>query len=384
MPRRARELLEVAVMTRFVLSSRVLISASLAAGALVSANAMAQSLSDRVEHVMQQRSRAQANNQSKSQLLSTLLYSDVTVQFQETPLRDAMKYLETVLGVNLVVRYNDDRNADGSGLDPEAPITLNVENMPAMTVIEMMISQQGDGDPATWQLRDGYIEVGTKERLGAANAREIRYYPIRDLLFEPPQFGNAPQLDLDAALNQGTQSGGGGTGGGGGGGFGGGGGGSGGGGTGGGSGGSIFGESGEDPDRVTEAEKAQQIIDLIVETVEPDAWDVNGGDIATIRYYQGTLIIRAPDYIHRQIGGYPFAARPMNLSAIKTPGARYVTFSGAISNVEIAGIRVSPPFTGSAGGSGSVELPGTTNSGKAPAAAPGTPAKSGGSSGSKP
>jgi uncharacterized membrane protein YgcG len=360
-------------MKRFALASRTLILATSSAALLPMSDAGAQSLSTRVEHVMQQRSRAQANNQSKSHLLSVLLYTDVSVQFNETPLRDVMKYLETVLGINLAPRYSDDRNANGAGMDPEAPITLNVENMPAINVIEMVLSQLDSGDTeasGTWQLRDGFVEIGTKDRLSVASAREIRYYPIRDLLFEPPMFENAPELDLESALNQAQNQGGAGGGGGGGFGGGGGGGGFGGGGGGGGGGGAIFGEPGDDPDRLSEAEKAQVIMDLITETVEPDAWDTAGGDIATIRYYQGTLIIRAPDYIQRQIGGYPFATRPVNVSASKTPGQRYVTFTVPVSNVEIAGIRVGPTFTGAPGGSGGVELPGSTSTGSGTGPAP--------------
>ncbi len=359
-------------MTRHALATRALILASAGVVLLPGSNALAQNLSDRIDHVMQQRTRAQANNSSKSHLLSTLLYTDVSVQFNETPLRDVMKYLETVLGINLSPRYSDDRNANGEGMDPDAPITLNVENMPALTVIEMVLSQLDTSDSAasaTWQLRDGYVEIGTKDRLSAPGAREIRYYPIRDLLFEPPMFENAPELDLESALNQAQNSGSGSGGSGSGGGFGGGGGG-GGGGSGGGGGGAIFGEPGEDPERISEAERAQQIMDLITETVEPDAWDVAGGDTATIRYYQGTLIIRAPDFIQRQIGGYPFAVRPINVSAIKTPGPRYVTFTVPISNVEIAGIRVGPTFTGAPGGSGGPELPGSTTVGVGTGAAP--------------
>jgi uncharacterized membrane protein YgcG len=377
-------------MTRRALTSRTLIFAASSVSLLVSSGAAAQSLSQRIDHVMQQRSAAAATNNSKSHLLSTLLYTDVSAQFSETPLRDVMKYLETVLGINLAPRYSDDRNANGEGMDPDAPITLNVESMPAITVIEMVLSQLDEADAeasATWQLRDGFVEIGTKSRLSVPSAREIRYYPIRDLLFEPPQFENAPELDLESALNQAQNTGSGGAGGGSGGGFGGGGGGSGGGAGGGG--GAIFGEPGDDPERLSEAEKAQAIIDLITETVEPDAWDTAGGDTATIRYYQGTLIIRAPDFIQRQIGGYPFAVRPINPAAVRTPGPRYITFSVPISNVEIAGIRVSPPFTGAPGGSGGVELPGSTTIGAGTGAAPasvgsGKPAATSGVQTSKP
>jgi hypothetical protein len=298
---------------------------------------------------MQKRAQAQRRDSSKAHMLSVLLYTDITVQLQETPARDALSYLQTVLGINIIGRYSDDKV--GFGIDPETPITLDVVDKPALTVLELVLDQCATFDePCTWQLRRGFVEVGTKERLSAPSAREIRYYPIRDLLFVPPQFSNAPKLDLDSALNQGNQGGGGGRGGGGGGGGGGGFGGGGGGGSGGaGGGGSIFGDPGEEEERATEEERAQEIIDLIVETVEPDAWDIHGGEFATIRYYQGTLIIRAPDYIHRQIGGYPFVLRPVG-QPVASAGMRYVTFSGSMSNVELAGFGDPVPFEGAAGG----------------------------------
>lgn len=310
----------------------------------IAATAHAQNLSDRIDHVMQERTRAAANNSSQSHLLSTLLYTDLTVQFDDTPVRDVLNYLETVLGINIVGRFSDDRT--GIGLDPDATITINAVDQPALTVLEMVLDQASPDEPGTWQLRDGYVEVATKERFNDGY-RYLYYYPIKDMLFEAPRFDNAPTIDLDSALNQAQNSGGGG---GGGGGFGGGGGGGSSGGGGGGT-GSIFGEAGDDPDRLTDAERAQQIIDIIVETVEPDAWDINGGEAATIRYYQGTLIVRAPDYIHRQVGGYPFATRPVGVRTVHS-GSRYVMFSGGLSNVEIAGIRVSPPLGGAAGGAG--------------------------------
>ena len=296
-----------------------------------------QNLQDRINHVMQKKAAAQSQNHSKGEMLGSLLYTDISVQFQDSPARDAIKHIETVLGINIVGRYSDDRT--GTGLDPAAPVTLNVTNKPALTVLEMILDQAAGDEEATWQLREGYVEVGTKERLAGGSAREIRYYPIKDLLFNPPQFNNAPELDLNNALNQSqNQQGGGGGGGGAGGGSG-----------GGGNQGNIFSNTQPDDPRPTEAELAEQIMDLIMETVEPDGWEINGGTWSTIRYYQGTLIIRAPDFIHRQIGGYPFALRPVRVTA-QAPGPRYVMFTGGVSNVELVGIETQR-FTGAAGGS---------------------------------
>ncbi len=326
-------------------------------GLLITAPAFGQNLSERMGYVMQKRAQAESRNTSKAHMLSVLLYTDMPFQFDETPARDAFNYLQTVLGINIVGRYSDDRT--GEGIDPDTPITLDTTDQPALTVLEMILDQCAELDPTTWQLRNGFVEVGTKARLGAPGAREIRYYPIKDLLFEPLRFDNAPELDLDSALNQGLAGGGGGGGrgggGGGGGGFGGGGGGGGGGGRGGGGsggGGSIFGDPDEPPDRRTELEKAQEVIDLIIEIVEPDEWVDNGGEAASIRYYQGTLIVRAPDYIQRQIGGYPFATRPVRRSVDAAIDRRYVTFTGAASNVQLAGFRESRAreFGGTAGG----------------------------------
>jgi uncharacterized membrane protein YgcG len=299
---------------------------------------LGQNLQDRINHVMQRKAAAETQNATKSQLLGTLLYTDISVQFQDNNARDAINHIETVLGINIVGRYSDDRT--GTGLDPEAPITLNVVNKPALTVLEMILDQAAGDEEATWQLREGYVEVGTKERLASGSALEIRYYSIKDLLFTAPQFNNAPALDLNNALNQGQNQRGGGGGGGGGAG--------GGSGGGGGNQGNIFGNSQPEEPRMTEAERAQQIIDLIVETVEPDGWDISGGTWATIRYYQGTLIIKAPDFIHRQIGGYPFAIRPV-LTTTQASGPRYVMFTGGVSTVELAGIETQR-FTGAAGG----------------------------------
>jgi len=326
----------------------ILIAAAAGCLFFASTNCFGQSLSDRINHVMNKKVQQESRNSSKAHILGTVMYTNISVDFNETPARDAFNYIQTLLGINMTGRYNDDRS--GIGIDPEQPITLSAQDTSALTVIEMMLDACSDDfAECTWQLRDGFLEFGTKDRLSVKSARQIRYYPIRDLLFEPPNFPNAPDLNLDTALNQGGQGGGGfgGGGGSGGGGFGGGGGG--GGGAGGGGGGTIFTDPEEAEPRRSEEEKAQDIVDLITQTVEPDAWDINGGDFATIRYFQGVLIVRAPDYIQREIGGYPFAIRPANAAPV-VYGGRYVSMSGVVGQAEVANTKVIGPFGGSTGG----------------------------------
>ncbi|MFO0873368.1 MAG: hypothetical protein U0575_05295 [Phycisphaerales bacterium] len=332
-----------------------LVVAASGAAIVLGSTALGQSLSTRLQEVarIQQDPSQSTRAASKAQLLGALLYTDITVDFSETPVKEAFNYIRSQMGVDLVARYSNDKGAT-IGLNPEATVTLKVDARPALNVIEMVLDQVSDGEPSTWQLRDGFIEVGPKDRLD--KARDIRYYPVRDLLFEPPHFDNAPEFDLDSAINQGNNGGaGGGTGGGGGGGggFGGVGGGGGGGGSGGGgsgSGGTIFGNPGEDPKRKDETERADQLLQIIQETVEPERWVDNGGDAASIRYYQGVFIVRAPDYIQRQLGGYPFSARPPRPQASAAPAAgRYVTFNAPISVIQNVGFGTTT-VTGAAGG----------------------------------
>lgn len=246
---------------------------------------------------------AAAREVSRAKLLAALLETEISVQFEQTPVRQALDYLRAVVGIGIIGRYSDDKL--GFGIDPETTIDLAVSKVPAITVLELIVEQCQGQDQCTWQLRHGFVEVGTKERLSLPGAQEIRTYAIHDLLFSAPDFDNAPLLDVGAALAQAGAGGGAG------------GGGAGGaapggprgpGGPGGGpgdrGGGDIFGPPGEAPPRPLQQEQIEDVIELITRTIEPGAWDVEGGSWATIQSVQGVLIVRAPDFIHRQLGWY--------------------------------------------------------------------------------
>ncbi len=319
--------------------------------AFVSVDASAQGLAERIRAVGEQRQRELANDTSRGRLLGALLYADVSVNFDRVEARKAFDYVAQEMGVPLVVRYAGEGGADG--IDPEMEISLVMENTPALTVLERLLEICAVDAACTWQIRDGFIEAGTKDRLSVPAARERRIYPIRDLLFEPTMFDNAPDFSLSSALEQGNQAGQGGGGGGfggGGGGFGGGGGGFGGGGGGGSGsgGGGIIGDVGEDPARTSETERAEQLMDIIMEQCETEAWTDNGGEAASMRYYQGALIVTAPDYIHRQIDGYPFAPKRPAKAVSSNAARRYVTFTSGLSIVNNLGFK-SVPVTGAVG-----------------------------------
>lgn len=236
---------------------------------------------------------------SQAHHLQVLLYTKVTVSFDHTRVRDVITYLKDRLGITIIARYSDDRI--GFGIDPETPITFEAEDMPAVILLEAILDQCADVDDCTWQLRRGYVEVGTKERLGLPPARELRTYSIESLLFEAPRFDDAPRVDLISAYSWGNEWRshdrygvlGGGYGGA------------------GGYGGTIApGGRNSISDEARRQEKAQEVIDLITQTVDPGGWSRNGGDWANIRYFDGLIVVKAPDFVHRQINGYPLIPPP--------------------------------------------------------------------------
>lgn len=268
--------------------------------AAVCAEAPGQTLDERIAEVRRQHNEKAAA--ARTAVLQALLYRELTVAFDETPARDVFDFLRTALGIRIEVRSSDD--AIGYGIDPDEPITLDKTETVALDVLELVLEQCSVDESCTWQIRRDYLEVGTKSRLGVPAAREVRFYPVDDLLYEPPDFDDAISLRLDTAYPWSGGYGGNpfvgapGSGG---------------------YGGSIsFTTPGSALDK---AQRAQQLIDLIVDLVEPAAWRRNGGAQASISYREGALVVNAPAYIQRQLGGYPSVPPPGEAQAShQTPG----------------------------------------------------------------
>ena len=229
----------------------------------------------------------------KAKLLQALLYDTLSVSFDQTPAREVFDYLGTTLGINLIVRYRDD--TIGHGIDPQTPITVSADDMSAIEVLELVLEQCAAVEACTWQLRDSSLEVGTKDRLSLPSAREVRVYPIDELIFEPRRFNDAPRVGINH-LYPGYY-----------------------GGYPGGYGGSIGPTVATPATDKRKSERAQEIVNLIVDTIEPNAWALNGGEWASIRYRDGALVVNAPDYIHRQINGYPHVPPPKTESQEDSP-----------------------------------------------------------------
>jgi hypothetical protein len=254
----------------------------------------------------------------------------VTIDLNEQRLEDVMKYVVEVTGANLEVFWRPDFD---DGMDKDKQVSLSVKGVSALTFLEKVFEKlEGGLGEHTWQMgENGQLQVGPKKRLN--KYKRVEVYDINDLLFLLPIYDNAPQIDLNQVLQQS-------------------------GGKGGGGGQSPFKQNGEqnrqEQQGRTKEDRGKEIIDIIQNTVEndPQQWIDLGGEGGTIRYYQGNLIVNAPDYLHRQVNGYKWWPAFRAGGSSSGGQRRYVSLNGdtSINKVDVP-IRTFP-IPGVAGGGG--------------------------------
>src|SRR5688572_27321855 len=215
------------------------------------------------------------------------------IDFANVTLREALEFLRDISGTNIHVNW---RAIETTGVTPDTTVNMKLRQVPMRRVLTMLLEEAAGGQTLTWYLDDGVIEVTTREISDSIMYTKV--YDVQDLLFEPPEFIEPPDFDLSQYSDQ--QGGRGGGGGGGGGGY------SGGGGGGGGGGGRGLFQTANQSNQQTEPRdpkaKANELIELIQAVVYPDVWAEAGGK-ASIKFFNGNLIITAPRTVHEAIGG---------------------------------------------------------------------------------
>lgn len=273
----------------------------------VVSDAPAQSLTERIAIVKEQRNREAAQSQQAApqpeslkipQKMSTLIDE---VLFDQTPARDVFNWWATRVDVPMVIDW------DGmalEGINPEQGITLDLKTVPARILLDVLMRQASPDVELIYEVTPWYVQVMTKRQ--ANRYPVLRVYDVSDIVMRVPNFNNAPSFDLNEALSN-TNSGGSGNSGGG----------------GGGSSGGLFTDDNEDDgedEDPTKAERGESIAELIRETIEPGIWQENGGAYASVRFYDGRLIVNAPMYVHRQIGMPTVSGdTPRSISGYKSP-----------------------------------------------------------------
>lgn len=255
----------------------------------------------------------------------------VTGEFKEQRVEDALKYIAELTGADIEPLWIDEQNT--TGLDKEKQVSFKFSGISALKLLERLLEKCSDdttGGGNSWQLTEsGAIQVGPKSRLN--KYKRIEIYDINDMLLVVPDYTNAPQFDLQSVLQSNS---------------------------GGGGGQSPFRDNQQQGTNLgpggvvikSREERAKDLQDLIVQLVDTEQWVDNGGDGGSIRYYQGTLIVNAADYLQRQINGYPFWPQRQTTYG-QSGGRRFVTFNGTTSSNKVDGFAPHA-ITGTAGGAG--------------------------------
>jgi len=218
-----------------------------------------------------------------------LMSKPVTLDVEDQPLEDIINFIMDVTGAEIEPIYLE--SLASTGMDPDTLLTIRVNAVPALTLLERVLKRtervEAIGEEYTWQFTDiGSIQCGPKTVLN--EEQRIELYDIADMTMVIPDFDNAPRFNIQQSSGSGS------------------------------SGRSPFSGSSTRITLEPSADRAQKIIDLIESSVEPDQWANAGGDGASLTIYGSSLVISAPDYIHRQIVGYDFW--PARLHSVRSKG----------------------------------------------------------------
>jgi len=204
------------------------------------------------------------------------------VSFDSAPLDQVINWLEDFTPMNVVVRWDI---LEENGVDKDKPISMQVRNLRFSQVLWLLMQEAGGSDvKLAYRASGELLIISTADDLGKEMV--VRVYDVSDLLVRAEKFYGAPHMDLQNSQNLGSQ--GGGT-------------------------GNIFGGTGSggsrDDDerggrgREEEDTGIQELIDLIVTTVEPNSWALNGG-LGTIQAFRNLLVVRNNILVHQALGGY--------------------------------------------------------------------------------
>lgn len=193
------------------------------------------------------------------------------VKFEEASLADVLNTLRDMTDANLHVNW---RALEAINITRETPITLELRNVPLRQVLRMTLAEASAEGLLTFYADEGVVEITTRE---LADQKLItKVYPVRDLVLHVPDFNEPPEFNL-AQTNSGGRGGGGGQ--------------------------SLIGNTGNRETKASiERARGEELVQTIMQTVRPDAWRENGGT-ASIRFFDGHLVVTAPRSVHEALGG---------------------------------------------------------------------------------
>lgn len=144
--------------------------------------------------------------------------ASLPVPFSSGPtLEQAVDYFKNQTKIDFQIEWKALREA---GLEPEqTAVTVDAGSMKVDAALRKVLGEvvnkdngEGPSEPLAFDVRDGQVVITTKS--GVQNQQVMVVYDVRDLLFRAPDFDNAPEFNLNQAMQSGGMGGGGGGGGG--------------------------------------------------------------------------------------------------------------------------------------------------------------------------
>lgn len=232
-----------------------------------------QTLQERIAHTRQ--ARAEETHQAQEReaeaqaaLLARLQTVVEKVRIEQVTLDRVMRWYPRTTSVPVVINW---RSLEAAGVDRKQPISLAVDSITAGQLLALLMQMMQADEPVVYEITPWYVQLLTRSQ--ALQRPELRIYDVMDLVMAVPDF-EAPSFDLSQIVeaNADQQA--------------------------------LFEEDKlppADPDD-TQQQRGEALAELVAQTIEPDIWQRHGGEFCSIRYRAGMLIVRAPAFVHRQIG----------------------------------------------------------------------------------
>jgi hypothetical protein len=192
-----------------------------------------------------------------------------TVMLKSVSLSDAIDSIRDMTGANMHVNW---RALALLNITRNTPVSLQLHDVPLRKVLQMLLDDAAPGQ-CTFYVEDGVIEITTRQLADAQLITKV--YPVQDIVMDLPNFA-APAVNLSTSAGEGGRVSGGGS--------------------------SPFAnnsgqETVQQQTPKTKDERSEDLVTLIKQTVQPDIWRDAGGT-ATIRQFNGVLIVTAPRSVH--------------------------------------------------------------------------------------
>lgn len=203
----------------------------------------------------------------------------IPADFRDNSFGDVVNFIRTVSNLDVDIDWQSLENA---GITQDATVTLQLKNVTLRSVLDRVIEQvsASGSSPAGWEISDGVLRIASDEQLRKNVVTLV--YDIRDLLLEVPDYGDAPEFDLQSVLQSSGSGGGGGS-------------------------QSPFRDTGgnrqNNTNRRTLDERTDELLQIVQENIDRDGWIDGGGTTGRVNKLNGNLIITNTPKNHQAIEG---------------------------------------------------------------------------------